>query len=229
MSVPKSGPPDWALPGWDAVDPEEPVAVGPGGARPGPTSPAAAPGTFGLRILQVSEVTRAVRGAIRQDPAARRPVGRGRDRPGHGLERRPRLLRAQGRAQPAPVRVVPRRPRPLGVPAPRPACASSSTAASTCTSRPARCSSTSTRSSRRDSATSRSGSRRSRHASLPRGCSRRPGSGRCRPGRARSPSSPARRAPCGATSATCWPGAGRSSRSCSWPPGCRARRRRPAS
>jgi exodeoxyribonuclease VII large subunit len=59
-------PPDWALPGWDAVDPEEPVAVGPGvpGPRPAPT----APGTFGLRILQVSDVTRAVRTAIRQDP-----------------------------------------------------------------------------------------------------------------------------------------------------------------
>ena len=70
-------PPDWALPGWDAVDPEEPVAVGPGESamdrrpRSDPTrstSPTAAPGTFGLRILQVSEVTRAVRGAIRQDP-----------------------------------------------------------------------------------------------------------------------------------------------------------------
>jgi exodeoxyribonuclease VII large subunit len=61
-------PPDWALPGWDAVDPEEPVGIpvhgGPGVAG----RPPAAPGTFGLRILQVSEVTRAVRTAIRQDP-----------------------------------------------------------------------------------------------------------------------------------------------------------------
>jgi exodeoxyribonuclease VII large subunit len=70
-------PPDWVLPGWDAVDPEEPVPVGPGrgaapeaglgseqGVRPGVT----APGTFGLKILKVSEVTRAVRTAIRQDP-----------------------------------------------------------------------------------------------------------------------------------------------------------------
>jgi exodeoxyribonuclease VII large subunit len=68
-----STPPDWALPGWDAVDPEEPVPVGPGRV-PEPTltpregQPPAAPGTFGLRILKVSDVTRAVRTAIRQDP-----------------------------------------------------------------------------------------------------------------------------------------------------------------
>ena len=62
------GPPDWALPGWDAVDPEEPVAVGPGPGPAGPPLVPAAPGTFGLRILQVSDVTRAVRTAIRQDP-----------------------------------------------------------------------------------------------------------------------------------------------------------------
>ena len=67
-------PPDWALPGWDAVDPEEPVAVGPGrGVEPadGPSElrpSIVAPGTFGLRILKVSDITRAVRTAIRQDP-----------------------------------------------------------------------------------------------------------------------------------------------------------------
>jgi len=72
-------PPDWALPGWDAVDPDEPVGVPVHGGwrrdpplQPSSTSTAsttpAAPGTFGLRILQVSEVTRAVRTAIRQDP-----------------------------------------------------------------------------------------------------------------------------------------------------------------
>jgi exodeoxyribonuclease VII large subunit len=66
-------PPDWALPGWDAVDPDEPVAVGPGrGAAPddeaGLRPRVVAPGTFGLKILKVSEVTRAVRSAIRQDP-----------------------------------------------------------------------------------------------------------------------------------------------------------------
>jgi exodeoxyribonuclease VII large subunit len=57
-----SGPPDWALPGWDAVEPEEPVR------GPTPRASPGAPGTFGLRILQVSEVTRAVRTAIRQYP-----------------------------------------------------------------------------------------------------------------------------------------------------------------
>jgi exodeoxyribonuclease VII large subunit len=71
-----NGPPDWALPGWDAVDPDEPVPVGPGRVEtpapvpsPGADRPSpAAPGTFGLRILKVSDVTRAVRTAIRQDP-----------------------------------------------------------------------------------------------------------------------------------------------------------------
>jgi exodeoxyribonuclease VII large subunit len=68
-------PPDWVLPGWDAVDPEEPVGVGPGrgvpardDVAPGLRPRVVAPGTFGLRILNVSEVTRAVRTAIRQDP-----------------------------------------------------------------------------------------------------------------------------------------------------------------
>ena len=61
--------PDWALPGWDAVDPDEPVApvASAPAARSAPLEPKA-PGTFGLRILGVSEVTRAVRTAIRQDP-----------------------------------------------------------------------------------------------------------------------------------------------------------------
>jgi exodeoxyribonuclease VII large subunit len=67
------GPPDWALPGWDAVDPEEPVGIPVHGGPPSlpskaPNAAPGAPGTFGLRILQVSEVTRAVRSAIRQDP-----------------------------------------------------------------------------------------------------------------------------------------------------------------
>ena len=70
-----AGPPDWALPGWDAVDDtdDRPVAPPPP-ARPAPAGrtagarPAMAPGTFGMRILGVSEVTRAVRAAIRQDP-----------------------------------------------------------------------------------------------------------------------------------------------------------------
>jgi exodeoxyribonuclease VII large subunit len=65
----RTEPPDWVLPSWDAVTPEA-------GGRP-TAAPAAtglreagsgAPGTFGLRILGVSEVTRAIRGAVRQDP-----------------------------------------------------------------------------------------------------------------------------------------------------------------
>ena len=61
-------PPDWALPGWDSVDPDEPVARPAATTSPASVRPAATPGTFGLRVLQVSEVTRAVRAAIRQDP-----------------------------------------------------------------------------------------------------------------------------------------------------------------
>ena len=73
-----SEPPDWALPGWDAIDdPDERPAVprrvltsagGPGSSAAGSGSPVAAPGQFGVRILGVSEVTRAVRTAVRTDP-----------------------------------------------------------------------------------------------------------------------------------------------------------------
>ncbi|MEP6639238.1 MAG: exodeoxyribonuclease VII large subunit [Chloroflexota bacterium] len=89
----RSDPPDWALPSWDSIpaDPTEgdrlrPVGPGPGLSRgvvglPGPPGPidaplspgrtgppASAPGTFGVRILGVSEVTRSIRGAVRADP-----------------------------------------------------------------------------------------------------------------------------------------------------------------
>ncbi len=64
-------PPDWALPSWEAV-PAEPAPVRPAAAAPAfdpvRTRPPGAPGTFGVRILGVSEVARAVRGAIRTDP-----------------------------------------------------------------------------------------------------------------------------------------------------------------
>jgi exodeoxyribonuclease VII large subunit len=62
-------PPDWALPSWDAIpaDPTEPSGLRPVG--PGVSNaPAAAPGTFGVRIMGVSEVTRSIRGAVRSDP-----------------------------------------------------------------------------------------------------------------------------------------------------------------
>jgi exodeoxyribonuclease VII large subunit len=54
-------PPDWALPTWDAVD------VTP---RERPTAPAP-PGTFGLRIRTVSEVTRTIRGVVGADERLR--------------------------------------------------------------------------------------------------------------------------------------------------------------
>ncbi len=86
-------PPDWALPAWDAIDPLAPRRGGPAGAAPGlgdpgqapvpdgaqapggPAGPASSPGraaapggTFGLRVLGVTDVTRAVREALRGDP-----------------------------------------------------------------------------------------------------------------------------------------------------------------
>ncbi|HEY0444048.1 MAG TPA: exodeoxyribonuclease VII large subunit [Candidatus Limnocylindrales bacterium] len=74
-------PPDWALPAWDAVGPTAPSR--PPAPRPAPDSSAdsgpgrsgrsvaAPPGTFGLRILGVSEVTKAVKGAVHADERLR--------------------------------------------------------------------------------------------------------------------------------------------------------------
>ena len=183
MSERQSGPPDWALPGWDAVDPEEPVAVGPGGAgpparavRPSPRRPPARSacgssrsarspvrsGTRSARIRGCSTCGSRARSAASRYRAPATPTSRSR------------TSATSSSACGSATTAAARRSRP------RPGCGSSSTAGSTCTSRPARCSSTSTRSSRRASATSRCGSRRSRPGSLPRGCSRPPGSGRCR-------------------------------------------------
>ena len=57
----RSDPPDWALPSWDSIPAE--LGEGSRGTSATPT----APGTFGVRILGVSEVTRAIRGAVRAD------------------------------------------------------------------------------------------------------------------------------------------------------------------
>ena len=58
--MPDHEPPDWALPSWDALDiGTRPVS------RSGPGRPA---GTFGPRVLGVTEVTHAVRDALRDDP-----------------------------------------------------------------------------------------------------------------------------------------------------------------
>ncbi len=63
-------PPDWALPAWDAM----PTAID-GSARAAPRAvdrgPVTAPGTFGLRIRTVSEVTRAIREVVRADERLR--------------------------------------------------------------------------------------------------------------------------------------------------------------
>ena len=57
---------DGLLPGWEATDDAAALAD----ARPRPDRrPARPPGTFGLRILNVSEVARAIREAVRADRA----------------------------------------------------------------------------------------------------------------------------------------------------------------
>ncbi len=65
-------PPDWALPAWDALDIGARPAARPGPGRPAGTSGSAGPsgpaGPFGIRILGVTEVTRAVRETLREDP-----------------------------------------------------------------------------------------------------------------------------------------------------------------
>jgi exodeoxyribonuclease VII large subunit len=67
--VSRSDPPDWALPAWDAVAPARDRAR-PATAPAGSAGPAGAgaPGTFGLRILGVTEVTRVIKGAVRAEP-----------------------------------------------------------------------------------------------------------------------------------------------------------------
>jgi len=64
-------PPDWALPAWDAIDPlprrRDDPATSPA-ATPAPAGQSSPAGALGLRVLGVSEVTRAVRDALRGDP-----------------------------------------------------------------------------------------------------------------------------------------------------------------
>jgi exodeoxyribonuclease VII large subunit len=59
----RPNPPDWALPAWDVVDEA--------GKAPSASPASTAPGTFGLRILKVSEVGRAIRDAVRADERLR--------------------------------------------------------------------------------------------------------------------------------------------------------------
>ena len=149
-----SDPPDWALPGWDAV--------GAGSrrrdcARATPRRARwhrAAPGTFGIRILAVSEVTRA---DPRRRPrrtrgwrtcGSRARSGGSRCRPPGTPTSRSRTSATSSSASGSATTGCARRSRP------RPGCGSSPTAGSTCTSRRARSSSTSIRSSRPGWATS---------------------------------------------------------------------------
>ena len=101
-------PPDWALPSWDAIDPLP---------RRRPSGPAPSPGgaTAAARHLRAPGARRVRRhqgrpGGAARRPEARRRLGRGRGGPGHDQLRRPRLLHPEGRAEPARLRLVPRRP-----------------------------------------------------------------------------------------------------------------------
>ena len=67
-------PPDWALPAWDAID-DSPVPSRPAAQRVAPPDPSPHPAPVvaesTLRILGVSEITRAVRDAVRADAVLR--------------------------------------------------------------------------------------------------------------------------------------------------------------
>ena len=214
-------PPDWLLPSWDAV-PDEPDDAPARRRRRAPGHLRAArpdrhrghprhPGT----------------GPLGRRPA--RPVGRGRGRPGDGLDGRPRLLHAQGRPRPAAVRLVPRRPGPLAVPAadrapgrgPRPdgpvraagrAPALRGVAPAVRVREPGR------------PVRAAQGAPRGRGP-----VRRRAQATAARRARGRSPWSRRPPAPSGATCATCWPGAGRWRAWSWWRARSRARARRRAS
>ncbi|TMD31789.1 MAG: exodeoxyribonuclease VII large subunit, partial [Chloroflexi bacterium] len=65
-------PPDWALPSWDSLAEFAPRgAAGPvpgAPATPATSARAAQPASIALKILAVSDVTRAVKDAVRGDP-----------------------------------------------------------------------------------------------------------------------------------------------------------------
>src|SRR3954470_6590182 len=114
-------PPDWLLPAWDAAPSERDDP---------PRRPAVAPpGTFGLRVRTVSEVSRTIRDRVRGDDGLRDlwvegEVGRVTvSTAGHAYftlkdARGQPLFPVQGPPRAAPVLRVPRRPRALAVPAP---------------------------------------------------------------------------------------------------------------
>jgi exodeoxyribonuclease VII large subunit len=67
----KSEPPDWALPSWDSIEGTEPEVAAPRIATPPSVDAVLAATEVMLKILGVSEVTRAVRDAIRADASLR--------------------------------------------------------------------------------------------------------------------------------------------------------------
>src|SRR5579862_3915723 len=66
-------PPDWALPSWDSLPPDEPASrpALPGGASFSRPAPSVIPDELRPTILGVSEVTRVVRDAVRADDRLR--------------------------------------------------------------------------------------------------------------------------------------------------------------
>ena len=62
-----SEPPDWALPSWDSIVDGSAGTPGPTGGS-APAGSIKTPGAYGVRILGVSEATRAIRDAVRSDP-----------------------------------------------------------------------------------------------------------------------------------------------------------------
>jgi hypothetical protein len=67
----KSEPPDWALPSWDSIDGTELEVAAVRAVAPARVDAVPASTEFTLKILGVSEVTRAVRDAVRADASLR--------------------------------------------------------------------------------------------------------------------------------------------------------------
>ena len=189
-------PPDWALPSWDSL-PAEPGEASPETRWPG-DDPTGSPRGVLARIPRRSGHLRGPNPRRQRGhpgdpwrrahrPATRGPVGRRRDRAGHDLVGRACLLRAQGRAEPAPVRLVPRRPAALGIRGPGRAAGRGPRP-----DRPVRATGRAPalrriRSSRAGSAISRCGSRRSRRGWPRKVCLPRSANAVCRAARRRSP------------------------------------------
>ncbi len=62
-------PPDWLLPSWDSLPPDDPDDPGAGAGQG--RRPAVPGGTFGLRVRTVSEVARSIKERVRADDGLR--------------------------------------------------------------------------------------------------------------------------------------------------------------